>query len=99
MPRNPSNSQITEFITMTNCPDRTFVTSHLRKHGNNVQAAINDYFDKNMATKWGPSPQVLKTLFSKYKGKNKKIQKNRSKIKLRITKFHPVLSNTTNSTF
>lgn len=70
MPRNPSNSKINQFMTMTNCPDRKFVIDHLKKHNNNVQQAVNSYFDQNLAANFGPSPDVLEKVFEEYKGKN-----------------------------
>lgn len=72
MPRNPTKDEVTQFMSMTNCPDKKFVKDHLKKHNNNIQNAVNEYFDQNLGSKYGPKPGDVNTLFDKYKGiKNK----------------------------
>jgi hypothetical protein len=68
MPRNPSTSEINQFMSMTNCPDKNFSKTLLKKHNNNIANAVNDYFDNNLGSKWGPDESALKALFGKYSG-------------------------------
>jgi len=56
-------------MSMTNCPDKNFSKTLLKKHNNNVGNAVGDYFDNNLGAKWGPDETVLKALYAKYKGK------------------------------
>ena len=66
MPTRPTNSQVNQFMSMTNCPDKKFASSHLQKFNNNMSNAVNDYFDKNLGARWGPSETTIKKLFKKY---------------------------------
>lgn len=72
MPRNPSSTQINQFMSTTSCPDKKFAKEHLKKFNNDVQNAINDYFDKNLGAQFTTTtvtPGNSKSLFDKYKGK------------------------------
>ena len=66
MSSGPTDSQVNQFMSMTNCPDKEFASSHLQKFNNNISEAVSDYFDKNLGAKWGPSEITIKNLFQKY---------------------------------
>jgi len=68
MSKKPTELQIAQFIESTGCPDSKFVAAHLASHNCNLNQAINDYMDKNLASKFVANEVDLVAIFSKYKG-------------------------------
>ena len=71
MPRRPNNTEINNFISLTNCNNRNFVVNHLQKHNNNINNAVDAYFAEGHSGKYSQNQDVIKAVFAKYKGKFK----------------------------
>jgi hypothetical protein len=66
--RKPTQKEVDSFVSLTNCNNTTFVKNHLEKHKNDVNAAVNAYFEEGLFSSYTTNPSDALQVFNKYKG-------------------------------